>query len=53
MKDWLQGIYLYGFLYLGGKLFPYVAIYAPIDNVEAVTFAREEDYVDKVIALYE
>jgi len=36
------------FLWLGSKLFKYVDIYAPDNNVIGITFSNNEDYINKV-----
>jgi hypothetical protein len=36
------------FLWLGSKLFKYVDIYSPDNNVIGITFSNNEDYIEKI-----
>jgi len=53
MYNLLHGIVWRLFVLLGTKLFDYIVIYAPGENVDAVTFASTEKYADDVADMYD
>lgn len=46
--NWLDNILWSIFLWIGKRYFSYLSVYAPQDNVDAVTFSKTEEYLNKI-----